>query len=300
MRFLERDWMSSNQILFFDPDGATVVDTGYFKHLALTVALLRRELRLRGSLPLTRIINTHLHSDHCGGNAALARAFAADAPAIAIPIGEAQTVASWASERMNATLCGQPLERFSASQSIAPGDELPLGGLRWIAHASPGHDPNSLILYCPSKRILISADALWEHGYGISFPELAGESGFAEQRAVLDLITKLKVDLVLPGHGPAFADVKSALRRAYQRIDAQQADGSKHARHSIKSMIKFQLMDREQIDYQALRALCHDIVIVQQGCRILGEAPGTMMDLLTDELIAQGAARRDGDLLYNL
>jgi hypothetical protein len=28
--------------------------------------------------------------------------------------------------------------------------------------------------------LLLSADALWENGFGVIFPELDGESGFAE------------------------------------------------------------------------------------------------------------------------
>ena len=38
---------------------------------------------------------------------------------------------------------------------------------------------------------------------------------------------------------------------------------------------------------------------VQQACRLLGEEPGTMFDLLVAELVAQRALRRDGDRLHN-
>ena len=42
------------------------------------------------------------------------------------------------------------------------------------------------MLYCAEERVLISADALWENGFGVIFPELEGESGFAEEQAVLE------------------------------------------------------------------------------------------------------------------
>jgi glyoxylase-like metal-dependent hydrolase (beta-lactamase superfamily II) len=45
-----------------------VVDTGYVTHAEQTLALIESVL---GTRPLDRILNTHLHSDHCGGNAAL-------------------------------------------------------------------------------------------------------------------------------------------------------------------------------------------------------------------------------------
>ena len=72
MRVLERGWVSSNNVLLFDDDqSATLVDTGYVTHGEQTLALVRHALEGRR---LTRIINTHLHSDHCGGNALLSRA----------------------------------------------------------------------------------------------------------------------------------------------------------------------------------------------------------------------------------
>ncbi len=43
-------------------------------------------------------------------------------------------------------------------------------------------------------------DALWENGFGVIFPELEGESGFAEQAAVLERIAELDAHVVIPGH----------------------------------------------------------------------------------------------------
>ena len=45
-----------------------MVDTGYCIHAEQTLALV--EAALQGA-PLQRIVNTHLHNDHCGGNALL-------------------------------------------------------------------------------------------------------------------------------------------------------------------------------------------------------------------------------------
>ncbi len=57
--------------------------------------------------------------------------------------------------------------------------------------AAPGHDPHSVVLWDAADRVLISADVLWQHGFGAIFPEIEGESGFAEQGAMLDLIAGL-------------------------------------------------------------------------------------------------------------
>ncbi|HEY9024504.1 MAG TPA: MBL fold metallo-hydrolase, partial [Burkholderiaceae bacterium] len=69
---LERGWLSANQAVFAACGDAptTVVDTGFCAHADQTLALVDHAL---GGAPLGRIVNTHLHSDHCGGNAALQR-----------------------------------------------------------------------------------------------------------------------------------------------------------------------------------------------------------------------------------
>src|SRR5690606_8265497 len=91
LRFVERDWLSSNQIVGIDGDEATVVDTGYDKDASRTVERIRQVLDGTGAR-LVRIVNTHLHSDHCGGNRALADAFGC---AITIPAASADEVAQW-------------------------------------------------------------------------------------------------------------------------------------------------------------------------------------------------------------
>src|SRR5690606_25945662 len=66
IQVFERGWLSSNNILFTGADGTALVDSGYVTHAPQTLALVRQVLAGR---PLERLLNTHLHSDHCGGNA---------------------------------------------------------------------------------------------------------------------------------------------------------------------------------------------------------------------------------------
>ena len=78
MHVIERDWLSCNQVLFFDEaeQQATLIDSGYGKHAQITTQLVGHVLESRGLSirALKTLINTHLHSDHCGGNAALVAA----------------------------------------------------------------------------------------------------------------------------------------------------------------------------------------------------------------------------------
>ena len=72
LRVLERGWLSSNNVLFSPQGGApaTLVDTSYAAHAEQTLSLVKGRL---GPVPLARVVNTHLHSDHCGGNSLLQR-----------------------------------------------------------------------------------------------------------------------------------------------------------------------------------------------------------------------------------
>ena len=72
VHFLERGWLSSNNILLVDDDQSILIDTGYHTHSQQTLDLVTYVLNGR---QLNTIINTHLHSDHCGGNAFLQSAF---------------------------------------------------------------------------------------------------------------------------------------------------------------------------------------------------------------------------------
>ena len=66
VQVFERGWLSANNVVLFDGGEATLVDSGYVSHAAQTVALVRAALDGRR---LGRLINTHSHSDHIGGNA---------------------------------------------------------------------------------------------------------------------------------------------------------------------------------------------------------------------------------------
>jgi glyoxylase-like metal-dependent hydrolase (beta-lactamase superfamily II) len=247
MHVFERGWLSSNNILFLDDDrSATLVDTGYVSHREQTLALVQSRLSGRR---LARILNTHLHSDHCGGNAFLQQATGAR---LAIPPGLASAVEQWDEELLTFRATGQDCARFRHDEVLEPGSSWRLGERDWQILAAPGHDPHSIMLWNPADRILISADALWQHGFGGIFPEIEGESGFAEQAAMLDLIARLAPRVVIPGHGAPFTDVDEALGRAHQRLAALSADPARNARQVAKALIKFYLLDVRSLPLQTL------------------------------------------------
>ena len=123
-----------------------------------------------------------------------------------------------------------------------------MGGLVWQALAVPGHDMEALAYYNPEKRILISGDALWENGFGVIFPELLGEAdGLASTRATLEMLSRLPIDVVIPGHGSPFAAVDAVFERAFRRVDSFSADIDKLAWHAIKVIVSFAMLEKRRL-----------------------------------------------------
>lgn len=293
---LERGWLSSNNVLIPDATGATLVDSGHCVHAPQTLALLRQALQ---GAALARVINTHLHSDHCGGNATLQRALGA---AVVIPPGQAAAVAAWDEDQLSHRPTGQRCERFQAQHTLQPGALLRLGARVWQVLASPGHDPDSVMLFDTTGGVLLSADALWEHGLGVVFPELEGRDAFDAAQATLDLIATLPVSVVVPGHGPAFAGTAAALARARSRLAAFRAEPARHAHYAAKALLKYHVMEEQAAPLEALHVWAETTPMMQrlwQGRPSHGRGAGDSLRGWTDALLAElrdrgAVACRDG------
>ena len=295
MQVFERGWLSSNNVLFTGPEETALVDSGYVTHAPQTLALLRHALDGR---PLNRLINTHLHSDHCGGNALLQATYGCHT---AIPALDADKVAAWDEEALSYRATGQQCARFGFDAVIAPGDVLVLGGLRWDVLAAPGHDPHALLLFCAQEGVLISGDALWENGFGVIFPELVGEPGFNEVGATLDLIATLDARVVVPGHGAVFGDVAGALMRARGRLDYLSANPVRNAENAVKVLLKFLLLERRALELAGVPALLASIPLVERvRIRILDRSAEELAQWAVAALVRAGAARVDGMLLCDV
>ncbi len=296
VRVFQRGWLSSNNILVSDAKHAALIDSGYCSHSAQTVALVRSAL---GDRPLDLLLNTHLHSDHCGGNAALQAAY--PEMETLIPPGHAHAVRPWSAADLTFEGTGQSCPPFGFDDLLQPGSTLRLGGLEWQVHAAPGHDPHSVVLFAPQARLLVSADALWESGFGVVFPELEGEDAFDAVGATLDLIAGLDPISVVPGHGKPFADVAGALHTARTRLDYFQRQPERHRNYAAKVLLKFKLLELQLTTVAALTEWALATPYLVQMARAFEEV--TPLPLLVEDWIAQlvraGAAELDGTVLRN-
>lgn len=292
LRVLERGWLSSNNIVFAAGSGAgaAVVDTGYAAHAGQTVALVARAL---GGAPLELIVNTHLHSDHCGGNAALQAAWdlCTSVPAVSLP-----AVQRWDESRLSYRATGQHCDRFIADEGLRPGDRVALGPAQWQVLAAPGHDPDALMLFEPQTRTLISGDALWQHRLAIIFPELLGADGFGPTEATLAAIEALNVQLVIPGHGAPFDDVPAAIASSRRRLQRHVRTPARHAWAAARSLAMFRLMAHGSQTRDELAAWMQAAPLLHQAIeRFRGDADAAAwVAAAVTSLIDDGAVRTAG------
>jgi len=293
---LERGWLSSNAIVVCGDSDAAVIDTGYWTHSEQTLALVAHVV---GGLPLGTLVNTHLHSDHCGGNAALQARY----PQLRtwIPAGLAQAVRAWDPVALSYEPTGQFCPPFRFDEVLRPGTSIRLGSGWWQVHAAPGHDPDSVVLFEPETRTLASADALWQNGFGIVFEELEGGAAFDEVAATLDVIEGLAPEVVIPGHGGVFRDVAAALERARSRLAAYVADPRRHATHAAKVLLKFKLLELQKVGLDDFAGWAEKTPWFRRvherwfGTTVRREWLITLME----ELVRSGAATCDADFIRN-
>jgi glyoxylase-like metal-dependent hydrolase (beta-lactamase superfamily II) len=281
---LQRGWLSSNNVLIHAAPGeagAVLVDASHVNHAQQTIELVRHALRGK---PLARLVNTHLHSDHCGGNAALKAAFGMP---ISVAPGMLPVVQAWDQQRLTHDRSGQRCVRFLADDELSVAKPLIAGGRSWEVIAAPGHDPDSVMLFDRAHGVLISADALWENGFGVVFPEVEGEPGFDDVAAVLDLIASLPVRQVIPGHGAPFTDVAGALARARSRLAGFQADPARHARHALRVLVKYHMMEEQQQPLESLRDWAADTPLLQALWERFGRQSGAAVREWAADLIQE-------------
>src|SRR5258706_7754265 len=141
IRVVVRGWLNCNQIVLLDESGHVVIDSGYHAHAAET---LRRLGEALAGAPVAHLVNTHCHSDHIGGNAAIVERYGCR---VTIPHGEGPEIDDWPrQERWNAYV-DQEARAFRYDDTLAPGTTFRGGGPHLGAPPAPRPDTESL-MFC--------------------------------------------------------------------------------------------------------------------------------------------------------
>ncbi len=176
------------------PDGLTVVDSG----VPMRARDIFEAVKRVGGKPVARLINTHWHFDHAGGNEVFARA-------------GATVLATAATRRRLAT--DQYTEVFKLTTPASPAialptltsDEFELHVGREVIHLTavpPAHTDGDLIVHFRSHDVIHTGD-LFSNGF---YPYIDASSlgWIGGMISAADRILKLAgpKTRIIPGHGP--------------------------------------------------------------------------------------------------
>lgn len=294
IRVIVRGWLNCNQVVLLEAGNNVLVDSGYCTHREQTLQRLAGPEGLDGK-PLERLINTHCHADHMGGNAAVASAYGCR---ITIPDGEVKNVVPWTPQSAWMEKFDQRADPFHFEDTIGPGERFDAGECEWQAHAAPGHDMDALMFFEPGNRILITGDALWENGMGIVWPDEGAPSHIDAAREALAAIERLGPAIVIPGHGAPFADAAKAIATARAKLDAFARDPAKNARHLVKVLFVFALLERGSMPVGEVAGYMERF-----GCyreiseRFLGFQMPALAAWMLEDLARAGAVRIEGGVV---
>ena len=172
-----------NVWLLEDGDGWTIVDTGIFDEQVKTHWRSIFDQYLHGR-PVTRVIATHLHTDHTGlagwltgewncelwmsrSDFYMCKTMAADGPTD-VPEDAIRFYrrAGFTEDRLDRYR--QRFGAFGANISplpagyrrISEGQYIDIGGREWRAIIGHGHAPEHVCLYCPELKLIIGGDQI--------------------------------------------------------------------------------------------------------------------------------------------
>lgn len=145
------------------------------------------------STRIQAVIGTHCHPDHFTG----ASKFTGSKLKIALSREEEKFMIDEGSKwyaSQNKQAPETPVNFY-----LKEGD-LKLGKHEFEIFITPGHSPGSLCLYWTKFKTLICGDVIFRGSIGRV--DLPGGNGRQLKESV-ERLSKLKIDLILPGHGPA-------------------------------------------------------------------------------------------------
>jgi glyoxylase-like metal-dependent hydrolase (beta-lactamase superfamily II) len=214
-----------------DGDGWSIVDTG-LRSAATIDAWHTAFAKALGGAPVTRVVVTHMHPDHCGMAGWIAerykarlwmsrleyltcRLMAADtgrsAPAEGIAFYRA---AGWDEESIEKYQTrfgsfGEMIYPLPPSyHRLADRDIIRLGGRDWMVVVGSGHSPEHACLYCPELKLLISGDQVLPRiSSNVSVYPTEPDADPLDDwlRSLADIKQRIPDDvLVLPAHNSPF------------------------------------------------------------------------------------------------
>lgn len=295
IRWIQRDWLSCNQVLLTGGEGPVLIDTGHVATITETLDILTTT----GIAPqsLRWIVNTHAHIDHFGGNWGFRDI--TNTPLVCGPL-TAQFFAN--NDRKAMWLDHVSDTLFPQSQSlpipadivIMPGDVIELGAYRFQVLAVPGHAPDMIALFQPETRILLGSDAMMLGDCGV-MNIMVWEDAVEQALETMRLLRSLRADLVLPGHGPIITQVTENIDTVEAILKTFQTRPDKLCRHLFARSIVFLLLAIQPVTREQATHWLLDFTPTQRCADFFGVSKHQLISSFLDTFLERGVLRQQED-----
>jgi len=226
-----RQFEEAISYLVIGQTGALLFDTG------LGLVPIRPVVESLTSLPV-RVLNSHTHFDHVGGNSEFDQVLALDTPytranqrvfSHAEIAGEVAPASFCGTAPAGLDTAGFHTRAWSAGRHVADGDTIDLGGRVLEVLHVPGHTPDAVALLDRSHGMLWTGDSYYDAPVWLYVPETdldAYERSIARLVGLAPSVTRL-----LTSHNTAVADparlaeMQSAIRAVREGRVVGEPDG---------------------------------------------------------------------------
>jgi len=186
--------------IFIDGKVPLLIDPGHHQHVPDLFSRMIKDGLDPNSI--MAVICTHAHPDHFEGTLAFRNTRAK----IAISQQEEKFIETVG--RPMYTQQGMTMPDYRVDFYLAQGDLL-LGKHEFQVLLTPGHSPGGICLYWPRYKLLISGDVIFMQSVGRV--DLPGGNAKALRESI-DRLSRLPVELVIPGHGSAIQGAQTVQR----------------------------------------------------------------------------------------
>ncbi len=199
----------SNAGLIVGERSATVVDTLLVPSLTRPFA---EAVRKATDLPVARVINTHHHHDHTGGNWAFADAERyASAAARDLLIRKGKPMAVYRALLPRFAPEFEVVEIFPPTVTVDGAWAIHDGRREIrIIPAAPAHTYGDVMVYLPTEKVLFAADVAFHY-----VTPLVSEGSIEGWLRACDAVLALDAEVIVPGHGPVGTKKDFELMRDY-------------------------------------------------------------------------------------
>lgn len=300
LHFLQRGWLSCNQILVTGGQGPVLIDSGHIGSVDETLQLLHQQ----GVHPedLQALVTTHAHIDHFSANTVFREH--SEAPLLC---GEMTARLFAENDRRSMWISSVEVARWDldkhppvqADRLLYPGEKVTLGAWEWEVLSAPGHAPDTLCFFQRDTGVLICADTMMVGDCG-AMNVLVWPDAIEKALETLEVYKALPIRIALPGHGEPITSVAENIAKVETLLRGFQAKPARLVQHLLARSFVFLLLTEaggRSLTRNSAIEMFASLQHTQKYAPMAGTTPEEITTRLLDGFLLRGIIKENRGLL---